>query len=106
MHLLSLIAPVVVLATSVVGGPSPSSAQPMPTPVSISINRLINTDSTGMLNIVHNDNLRLRCLLDSDRLYESSITGVPLDDLGFLYTVQVGVGSPPSFCEPYQLSLA
>ena len=97
MLLLTLLAPFVVLATRVVG--ISTANVNISNPVSVPINKRINT--AGGFNISKNDIDRWSFLLKSGIQPD-----VLLNDVGISYTVTIGVGTPPQYCEPYQLSLA
>ena len=95
MHLLSLLAPLVVLSTRVVGIPTSVTGSP----VSIPITKQIN--NRGKTNFVKNDINRWKLLLKRSLTPDISLN----EQIDNIYIANIGVGDPPQYCEPYPLSL-
>jgi len=96
---------IIVLATGVAATPIVDRGSQAP--ISLPITKKLNT--TGRINFVQRDQERLRNLANvAARVNEFSATtldtipDVSLDDTGVTYTTSIGIGSPPTYCEPFQ----
>ena len=93
----SLLTPFVVLATRVVRG------QTLDTSNLFSIPITKQTNNRGRINIVQNDINRWKFRLKSGPWSPDISLNEQIDSF---YMANIGVGTPPQYCEPYQLSLA
>jgi hypothetical protein len=91
MLLVAVLAPFVVLATRVAADPNvtPNS------PVSLPFAKNFNLD--GKYSPIQRAQRRWRNLVKDCR--QSEITDVPLNDSIIGYSANIGVGSPPTYCE-------
>jgi hypothetical protein len=98
---------IIVLATGVAA--TPIVNRDSQASISLPITKKLNT--TGRIDFVQRDQDRLRNLANvAARVTgnEFSVTtlgampDVSLDDTGVTYTTNIGIGSPPTYCEPFQ----
>ncbi len=88
---------IIVLATGVAATPIVDRGSHAP--ISLPITKKLNT--TGRINFVQKDQERLRVNEFSATTLDT-IPDVSLDDTGVTYTTSIGIGSPPTYCEPFQ----
>jgi hypothetical protein len=100
MLLLATLAPFVVLATSVVAGPTADGDKFVSIPIT-SHKRISRAGS--ILKFVQKDNKRLKFLLKGGQKHESLTPDAPLDDAGEQYTADIAIGDPPTQCESLTL---
>ncbi len=75
-------------------------------PISLSITKMMNP--TGRIDIVQRDRARLRNFANAAtgaRQFDASAldktADIPETDTGTRYTVNIGVGTPPEYCDPF-----
>ena len=103
MLLVAALASFVVLASSVVADPSTTSKSPISVPVAKRVTKPFNPgqgDRERLRNLVKG--VQRRDFSNSERI----ISNVHLNDIGFDYTANVGIGNPPTYCESFQSLLA
>jgi cathepsin E len=78
-------------------------------PMTLAISRKVN--ATSARNLLKHDILRAKALKARANapqartsFEEAALVNQPLDDQAFIYTVPVGVGSPPTLCEFHYVS--
>jgi cathepsin E len=92
MLLLAAFTPFIVLATWVVADPNATPNSP----ISLRIIKQIN--AAGVFHPSQRDQKRWINLVKSGQRSTSGITAVPLEDFALIYSANISVGDPPTFC--------
>jgi cathepsin E len=98
MLLVAALAPLVVLATTVVADPNAIPNSPIS--ISLPITKQINL--TGTFHPSQRDQNRWMNLLTGGQASTSEITEVPLTYSIIAYSANIGVGDPPTYCKSCQ----